>query len=178
MMGTPRPTGGAGPSRILLLLAAVALVVGVATRQADPIDGFSPGGALAGLASQLPTTLPAAILVAIAMLLDLAAGAVLLRLLRQAPFATWSDFLLGGFVGAVLLDALLLFTLGGAGMFRQQTLALVLGAMVVAGLRCPPAGCTAVPAGPGTPRPLATDRPRLVGAASSLAGLPGPPLRG
>ena len=109
----------------LLLLAAVALVVGVATRQADPIEGFSAGGALAGLTSQLPTTLPAAILVAIAMLLDLTAGAVLLRLVRQAPFATWSDLLLGGFAGAVLLDALLLFTLGGAGLFRQPTLAVV-----------------------------------------------------
>ena len=118
----------------LLLLAAAALVVGVATRQADPIEGFSAGGALAGLTSQLPTTLPAAILVAIAMLLDLTAGAVLLRLVRQAPFATWSDLLLGGFAGAVLLDALLLFTLGGAGMFRQQTLAVVLAAMAVAGL--------------------------------------------
>ena len=122
----------------LLLLAAVALVVGVAARQADPIEGFSAGGALAGLTSQLPTTLPAAILVTIAMLLDLTAGAVLLRLVRQAPFATWSDLLLGGFAGAVLLDALLLFTLGGAGMFRQQTLAVVLAAMVVAGLRVRP----------------------------------------
>jgi hypothetical protein len=118
----------------LLFLAAVALVVGVATRQADPSEGFSAGGALAGLASQLPTTLPAAILVAIAMLLDLTAGAVLLRLVRQAPFVTWSDLLLGGFAGAVLLDALLLFTLGGAGLFRQQTLAIVLAALVVAGL--------------------------------------------
>ena len=122
----------------LLLLAAVALVVGVAARQVDPIEGFSAGGALAGLTSQLPTTLPAAILVTIAMLLDLTAGAVLLRLVRQAPFDTWSDLLLGGFAGAVLLDALLLFTLGGAGLFRQPTLAVVLAAMVVAGLRVRP----------------------------------------
>ncbi|HEY5436348.1 MAG TPA: hypothetical protein VIK13_14020, partial [Candidatus Limnocylindrales bacterium] len=119
-------------------MAAVALVVGVATRQADTIEGFSPGGALAGLVSQLPTTLPAAILVTIAMLLDLTAGAVLLRLVRQAPFATWSDLLLGGFAGTVLLDALLLFALGGAGVFRQQALAVILGALVVAGLRVRP----------------------------------------
>ena len=132
--GTARARRWRRAETALLLLAAVALVVGVATRQADPIEGFSAGGALAGLASQLPTTLPAAILVAIAMLLELTAGAVLLRLVRQAPFATWSDLLLGGFAGAVLLDALLLFSLGGAGLFRQQTLAVVLAALVVAGL--------------------------------------------
>lgn len=131
---TARAHGWRRAETALLLLAAVALVVGVAIRQADPGEGFSAGGALAGLASQLPTTLPAAILAAIAMLLDLTAGAVLLRLARQAPFATWSDLLLGGFAGAVLLDALLLFGLGGAGLFRQQVLAVALAALVVAGL--------------------------------------------
>ena len=136
--GDPRADRWRQAETTLLLLAAVALVVGVATRQADTIEGFSPGGALAGLVSQLPTTLPAAILIAVAMLLDLTAGAVLLCLVRQAAFATWSDLLLGGFAGAVLLDALLLFALGGAGMFRQQTLAVILGALVVAGLRVRP----------------------------------------
>jgi hypothetical protein len=122
----------------VLLLAAAALVVGVASRQADPVEGFSPGGAVAGLAAELPTTLPAAILVSIAMLLDLAAGAVVLRLVRRAPFATWSDFLLGGFAGAVLLDVLLVFALGGVGAFRQLPLVVILAVTAVAGSRARP----------------------------------------
>ena len=139
------------PEAGVLLLAAVALVVGVATRQADPIEGFSPGGAVAGLAAELPTTLPAAIIVSIAMLLDLAAGAVVLRLVRRAPFATWSDLLLGGFAGTVILDALLVFTLGGVGTFRQLPLVVILALTVVAGSRARPFVAQPLRGGPVRP---------------------------
>ncbi|MGO9178699.1 MAG: hypothetical protein ACLQHS_05410 [Candidatus Limnocylindrales bacterium] len=123
---------------LLLLGAAGALGVGVAARAADPTVGFSPAAALDALAAQLPVTGPAALALSGAMALELAAGAIVMRVLRGAPFPSWSDALLEGYAGAVVLDVLLLFGLGGEGLFRGPLLAGILGAVVLAGTRLRP----------------------------------------
>jgi len=130
----------------LLLVAAGAAVVGLWLRSSDPILGFSFTAAISAAEGQLAITLPAAIFVGVATALDVAAGAVLLRLLRRAPFATGSDAILGGFAGGVLLDALLLFVLGSVGQFRWPIVGAVLVATVGAGMRV---------------RPIVARRPRI-----------------
>ncbi len=135
----------------MLGVAAVALLAAVWSRRLDALEGFTLGGAAGGIASELSTTLPAAILVALAVALDLAAGAALVRLLQRAPFATWTDVLLGGYAGAVVLDLVLLFTLGGAGLFRAAALLVVLAPAIIAGARAGPL-CTR-PLRPGRVRP-------------------------
>jgi hypothetical protein len=80
--------------------------------------GFRPDGVVAGIASQLPTTLPAAVLVLGASALNLAAGAVLARLARRAAFPSLAETILAAFVGAVLFDIALLYGLGGLALFR------------------------------------------------------------
>jgi hypothetical protein len=119
----------------LLVAASVALLVGVMLQLRDPLLRSSVAGALAGLAGQLATTLPAAILVTVALLLDLVAGASVVRWLRPKPFASPSDAVLGGYAGAVLLDVALLAILAPLGLFRQAVLVVVLAAIAVAGLR-------------------------------------------
>ena len=131
---------------LVLVAAAGALLVGVWVRSFDPILGFAPAAVLSGLAGQLAVTVPAALLVGAATLLDVAAGAVLLRLMRRAPFATASDAVLGGFGGAIVVDALLLFVLGSAGLFRWPIVAAALVGLVAAGARA---------------RPIVAHRPRL-----------------
>ncbi|MGO9180873.1 MAG: hypothetical protein ACLQHS_16665 [Candidatus Limnocylindrales bacterium] len=123
---------------LLLLGAAGALGVGVAARAADPTVGFSPTATLGALAAQLRVTGPATLALSGAMALELAAGAILMRALRRTPFPSWSDALLEGYAGAVVLDVLLLFGLGGEGLFRAPLLAGILGAVVLAGTRLRP----------------------------------------
>jgi uncharacterized membrane protein len=113
---------------------------------------FSPAGTLAAIAGQLPVTLPAALLVSALAVLDLAAGAVVIRVLRQAPFSAWSDLVLGGFAGAVLLDCLLVFGLGGLGLFRQGSVLVALGLVAALGLAERPIVAVRFPGiGPGGP---------------------------
>ncbi len=135
----------------MLALAAVATVAGVWSRSGDALEAFSLGGAAGGIASELSTTLPAATLVTLAMALDLAAGAALMRLLRRAPFASWTDVVLGAYAGAVVLDLMLLFTLGGAGLYRAAALVAVLVPAIIAGARAGPL-CSRPPR-PGRVRP-------------------------
>ncbi len=124
--------------------------------------GFSPAGTLEAIAAQLPATLPAAILVSAAALADIAAGAIVLGLLRRAPFHSWSDLVLGGFAGAILLDCLLVFVLGGLGLFQQGTVGLILGLVLLLGLARRPIVGRPIPGiGPGGPgRPLALNLAR------------------
>ncbi len=124
--------------------------------------GFSPAGTLDAIAAQLPATLPAAVLVSAAALADIAAGAVVLGLLRRAPFRAWSDLVLGGFAGAILLDCLLVFVLGGFGLFRPGILGLILGLMLLVGLVWRPIVGRPLPGiGPGGPgRPIALNLAR------------------
>ncbi|MHB8960458.1 MAG: hypothetical protein ACYDAN_12595, partial [Candidatus Limnocylindrales bacterium] len=99
----------------LLACATVALLVAVAWRAADATSGVDLGAALTAVGAQLPVTLPAAVLVSLAMALNTAAGAGVLRLVRRAPFASWADVVLAGVAGAVVLDVSLLSLLGGLG---------------------------------------------------------------
>ncbi|MEO8229828.1 MAG: hypothetical protein ABI628_08715 [Chloroflexota bacterium] len=115
------PRGGRTPDAIALdligLLGLVAVGIGLTLLASGPM-GFDPQGVAAGILSQLPTTLPAAVLVLGASSLNLAAGAVLARLARRSAFPSFGETILAGFVGAALLDVTLLFGLGWAGWFR------------------------------------------------------------
>jgi hypothetical protein len=145
-----------------LLVVAAAAVILVALGVAYSGPGFSPAGTLEAIAAQLPATLPAAILVSAAALADIAAGAIVLGLLRRAPFQSWSDLVLGGFAGAILLDCLLVFVLGGLGLFQQGTVGLILGLVLLLGLARRPIVGRPIPGiGPGGPgRPLALNLAR------------------
>ncbi|MDP9482528.1 MAG: hypothetical protein M3P84_04810, partial [Chloroflexota bacterium] len=112
---------------LLGVLGLVAVGIGLVLLASGPM-GFDPERVVTGIASQLPTTLPAAILVLGASTLNLSAGAVLARLARGAPFPSLGEAILAGFVGAVLLDVVLLFGLGGVGWFSWPA---VLGAHLV-----------------------------------------------
>jgi hypothetical protein len=126
-----------------------ALLLEVALRRGDPLEGFTFGGALAGIAGQLPVTLPAAVAVAVGAAVNVVAGAVILRLARRTAFSSWSDLVLAGFAGAVVLDALLVFVLGGVGLFRPVVLAAILLVVCLAGLGARP--LVAIPLRVGRP---------------------------
>ena len=130
----------------MLGLAGVALLVATAWRASDPTSGADVGAAFSATAAQLPVTLPAAVVVSSAMALDVAAGAAILRLARRAPFAAWSDAVLAGVAGAVVLDLALMSVLGGLGWFRAVPLAGVLLVAAAAG---------------GSRRPFCVQPPRL-----------------
>ena len=100
--------------------------------------GFRPERVVAGIASQLPTTLPAAILVLGASALNLAAGAVLARLARRTAFPSLGETILAAFVGAVLFDTALLYGLGGLGLFRWPVVLAAHLAILAAGSRVRP----------------------------------------
>ncbi len=114
------------------LIGLVALVVGLLLLQSSLI-GFTVQGAVAGVASQLGTTLPAAVSVALATVMELAAGAVLVRLVRWTPYGSLVEAALGGLVGAVAKDTVLLLTLGSAGHFDLLPLALMDLALIAGG---------------------------------------------
>jgi hypothetical protein len=85
---------------------------------------------LAGIAGQLPVTLPAALLVLGSTILQLAAGAVVIRALRGAPYASVTDAVLGGMVGGVVIGLVGLMLLGSLGLFRQPVLLAVHAAVI------------------------------------------------
>lgn len=138
----PSPfTRDAGASfRPLVLVNAVgllALIAGVAYL-AGTAGLFSAGGALGGVISQLPTTLGPAISVGLGTAMDLAAGAVLVRVIRWSPYESLAEAALGGLIGAIAKDTLLLFALGGAGHFGPLPLALVDIGLIAAGVALRP----------------------------------------
>jgi len=122
------------PPPTVAVLGASAIVIGLVLLSTGPFR-FTPGGALAGVVGQLPTTLPAALLVLTAFVLNAAAGTVIMRLALGRPFWTLAEAALGGVVGAVLLDLVLLAALGGSGTFRWPALAAVHAIVLVAGRR-------------------------------------------
>ena len=75
-------------------------------------SNFDTGKALGGILSQLPATFPAAISIFLATAINVGAGAVIVRRVRWAPFASISELIVCGLAGAVLLDLLLLLVLG------------------------------------------------------------------
>ena len=138
--------GGNTTGLIALNLAGLAaLALGVALLQGSDV-AFTPGGAAAGVLSQLPTTLPAAVLVLASSGVNLLAGATAVRLVQRRPFGSISSLLLWGLVGAVLLDTAALMLLGGLGFFRWPVVAGLHAAALVVAWRA---------------RPLLAERPRL-----------------
>ncbi|HEY7828306.1 MAG TPA: hypothetical protein VIB99_08735, partial [Candidatus Limnocylindrales bacterium] len=142
----------------------MALLVAVALRRDDPLVGYDLGSALAAIGRELPTTLPAAILVALATVVDMLAGAILLRAMAGRPYRSWSEAALAGFAGAVLLDCLLVYVLGGSSAFRP----LVVGAALL----------IVVVLGGGSCRPLVARRSRPDGRPGGSRPRPAAIVRG
>ncbi len=145
----PRPATGADRDRrvleLLSLLAVAATLVGI--RMLDgTILASSWSGALRGVVSQLPVTVPAALVTAGAAAVQLTAGTVLIRLARGSPYHSVADAVLAGLVGAVAISLVSLFLLGGLGWFRQPLLLAVQAVVIGLGLFA---------------RPLLGSRPRL-----------------
>jgi hypothetical protein len=112
----------------------VAFAAGLVILQTSDKLGFQFDAAISGVLGQLGVTLPAAALVLGACALELAAGLVLVRLLRTAPFDSLAEAGLAAMVGAVIKDTLLLGTLGAFGMFRGPALIGIDVAIIAAGL--------------------------------------------
>jgi len=102
---------------VVLLAGCIVLLAGLDVVAVSPDWGFTYPGAWTGILSQLPVTLPAAVLVAGAAAANVAAGALLLRLAGGRPYRSITDFALGGFATAAIADAALLFVLGSLGLF-------------------------------------------------------------
>jgi hypothetical protein len=114
---------------LLSVVGVAAILVGI--RMLDGTDlGSSWEGALAGVVGQLPVTFPAAVLVFGSAVLQLAAGAVVVRALRGAPYASVTDAVLGGMLGAVVIGLAALMLLGSLGLFRQPVLLAVNAAVI------------------------------------------------
>jgi hypothetical protein len=97
-------------------------LLGLVMLRASEQLGFDPGGALAGILSQLSVTVPAALLVLGATVLELATGLLIARAARRRPFDSVAEALVAAMVAAVLKDTLLLGTLGAVGLFRAPLL--------------------------------------------------------
>ena len=110
-------SGGVQSISVVLIFACSVLLAGLEVIRVSAQWGFSYGGALNGVASQLATTGPAAILVAAATAANVLAGATLLRWLGAPAFKSLTDAVLAGFAAAVVADTALLFLLGSVGLF-------------------------------------------------------------
>ncbi len=100
--------------------------------------GFDANAALAGVASQLATTGPAALLVALIAAVELATGLVIARLARRTPFSSIADAVLAASVALVIKDFAELSVLGQLGLFRAPILAGVDVAILGLGWRLRP----------------------------------------
>ena len=116
---------------VMLLFGFGLLLAGLEVVRISPQWGFTYGGALNGVLSQLAVTGPAAVLVAVATAANVLAGAVSVRWLGAPAFRNVSDVVLAGFAAAVVLDTALLFLLGSLGLFGWPEL-LALHAAVAA----------------------------------------------
>jgi hypothetical protein len=110
---------------LVLLGGFVLLFAGLDVVSVSPDWGFTYGGALSGVLSQLAVTGPAAMLVAAATAANILAGAVVLRLTGAPTFRSVTDLVLAGFATAVVLDAAALFLLGSLGLFGWPELILL-----------------------------------------------------
>ena len=115
------------------LIGLAGLAVGLVLLEGST-DGFTLGGAVGGIVSQLGTTLPAAVAVFLATAMNVGAGAVLVRVIRWSPFDSVAELVLSGLVAAIVLDTVLLFAVGPFGLFRPLTLAIVNLAILAAGV--------------------------------------------
>ncbi|MBA2569641.1 MAG: hypothetical protein H0V04_00525, partial [Chloroflexi bacterium] len=123
---------GHAPLIVTGLVGVIATVAGLVVMQSSAV-AFTFGGAVEGVASQLGTTFPAAVSVGLATVMELAAGAVIVRLIRWSPYGSIAEAILGGLIGAVAKDVVLLLALGGVGHFGPLPLALIDIALIAAG---------------------------------------------
>jgi hypothetical protein len=114
-----------------------AFAIGLIWLQSSKDLGFDFGAAVGGVLGQLGVTGPAALLVLGAGVLELAAGLVLARAARRAPFDSLAEAAIAAMVVAVLKDTVLLGTLGGFGLFLAPVLA-VIDILIVAAAVLPP----------------------------------------
>jgi hypothetical protein len=114
------------------LATLVAIGLGLTMLQAGNL-AWDRGAVIAGVAGQLAETLPAAALVLVATGANLAAGGVLARAVIGGPIAGLGRVVLAATVGAVILDAALLFGLGGVGLFRAPVLLAIHAAILGVG---------------------------------------------
>ena len=117
---------------VMLLFGVGLLLAGLELVRVSPQWGFTYGGALDGITSQIAVTGPAAILVAVATAANVLAGAMALRWLGAPAFRRVSDVVLAGFAAAVVLDAAMLFLLGSGGLFGWPELLAVHASVAVA----------------------------------------------
>lgn len=131
--GEPQPLiGDEGDAHVLgwlSLLAIAAVLLGMRMLDGTPLAS-NWSAAAQGLLSQLPVTVPIAVLTAAAAALQITAGAVLIRYVRGSPYPSLTDALLGGLVGAVAIGLVAVFLLGGVGWFRQPILLAVHAAVI------------------------------------------------
>jgi hypothetical protein len=122
-------SGSVASLSIVLLAGFGLLFAGLEVVRVSPDWGFSYGGAVNGVLSQLAVTGPAVVLIAAATTANIMVGAFALRLLGTAAFRSLSDLFLSGFTAAVVIDAVALFILGSVGFFGwPELLALHVGA--------------------------------------------------
>jgi hypothetical protein len=116
------------------LVGIASLVAGLVILSSSPGVGFDLGGALAGIASQLPLTLRPALAILFATGMQLLAGTTLVRLVRGAPFDSVAEAAITGLAGAIALDLVLLAALGPFGLFLPLPIALAHIGLGVVGL--------------------------------------------
>ena len=114
-----------------------AFLIGLTWLQASDKLGFDLDQALDGVLRQLSVTLPAALLVLGASVLEIATGLVLARAARRTPFDSIAEAVLASMVAAVLKDTLLLGTLGAFGLFRAPILIAIDVAVIAAAFVIP-----------------------------------------
>lgn len=106
---------------VLNVVGVAALAYGLRALEGTEIAG-SVLPALGGMLSQLSITALPALAVALATVANLALGAVVMRLVAGRPFGSVSSLALGGLVGAILVDSVLLMVLGGIGLYAWPLL--------------------------------------------------------
>ena len=101
---------------VVLLAALGILYFGLEVVRVSAAWGFTYDGAVNGILGQLGVTGPAIVLISLATAWNIAAGAVVLRLLGAPAFRRPSDLILAGFSAAVVLDSIVVFLLGSVGL--------------------------------------------------------------
>ena len=131
MEAAPRPSAvapdvdrSAAVLDVLALGGIAAVAIGLGVLSVGPL-GFDRARVIDGVAAQLATTLPAAVLVLLATALELATGLALAGLVLRRAFDDAAEALLAGFAGAVVKDVALLGILGQVGLFSQPILLLL-----------------------------------------------------
>jgi len=137
---TTRELRGRDGIALALIGAAglAATAIGLVVLASSDKIGFDVGQALAGIARELPVTLEAIGIVLAVSIVELAAGLVLARAARRAPFESIADAALAAFVAVVLKDLVELSVLGQLGLFRFPELATIDLAVLVLGWRLGP----------------------------------------